>query len=660
MKKIFLILFLILAVSAQNKYLVYFSDKGITEAQFNEQPGKFFKQAELELSDRAIERRKKALGNDYIKFIDLPVNQNYVEQIESLGYKVDNVLNWFNAVSIFADSYELEKLRNLDFIKKIERVKTFKVKNNPIEQAEKPSAQSTISYDLNYGNSLAQSEFHDIPIAHDAGYNAEGVIIGFLDSGFNWRENPALMDLSVLYEYDYVYNDDVTANQPEDVAGQDGHGTAVFSIAAGFEEGRLIGPGYGAHFFLAKTENITSETNVEEDNFAAAVEDFEEMGADVITASLGYSVFDSGEESYTYEDMNGETTLVAQAYNYAFDLGVVTVAAAGNEGNSSWRHIISPADAFDVLAVGNVTISGELNSSSSSGPTADGRIKPEVTAMGTGTYHSNSGGSFSNFGSGTSFAAPLVAGMVGQLLSAYPHLNNKQVRNIILHSGDNFENPNNDIGYGLLSIKRALEFPNIQSDAGQYKINKMFLNEEIINNQEFKIYFRKNNDDWNSNRLTYLESGRYPVELPADFNMGDRITFYYTFQDTSGQIRRVPEDKNFIVTLGEDETGFITDIVEFPNEVSNNFILRQNYPNPFNIETTIDFISPREQFGKVVIYNMLGQKVKELFSGRVINGKTRLTWNGTNENGDIVSTGTYFYSVTLGNQVQTKKMILLK
>ncbi len=660
MKKILLILFLTLAVSAQNKYLVYFSDKGITEAQFKKQPQRFFKQAELELSDRAIERRKKALGNNYVKFIDLPVNQNYVEQIELLGYEIDNVLKWFNAVSIYAESKDLIQLRNLDFVKNIEKVKSFKVKRNTSEQIDKSPAQSSISYNLNYGNSLAQSELHDIPIAHNAGYSGQNVIIGFLDSGFNWREHPALMDLNVLYEYDYVFNDDVTANQVEDVPGQDGHGTAVFSIGAGFEEGRLIGPGYGAAFFLAKTENIASETNVEEDNFAAAVEDFEEMGADVITASLGYSIFDTGEESYTYEDMNGETTLVAQAYNYAFDLGVVTVAAAGNEGNTAWRHIISPADAFNVLAVGNVTISGELNSSSSRGPTADGRIKPEITAMGTGNYHATSGGTFSNFGSGTSFAAPMVAGMAAQLISAYPHLTNKQVRNIILHAGDNFEEPNNDIGYGLLSIKRALDFPNIQADAGQYKINKMFLNTEILNNQEFKIYFRKNSADWNSNRLTFLESGRYPVELPADFVIGDRVTFYYTFQDTSGQIRRVPEDKNFIVTLGEDETGFITDIVESPNEVSNDFILRQNYPNPFNIETTIDFISPREQFGKVIIYNTLGQKVKELFSGRVINGKTRLTWDGTNEIGEIVSTGTYFYSVILGNQAQTKKMILLK
>ncbi|MDZ7765430.1 MAG: S8 family serine peptidase [Melioribacteraceae bacterium] len=394
MKKIILFLILAFSLTAQEKYLIFFEDKGISEEQFNENPQRFYKTATTHLSEQAIERRKKKLGDNYITFKDFPVNQSYIDALKSSGIKVDNILKWFNAVSIYANDNQIASLKLLPFVDRIEKVKTFKV-DRIHDELEKESSVGRIStYNLDYGNSLPQNELHDIPIVHDAGFNGEGKIIGFLDSGFDWKEHPALRNLEVIYEYDYVFDDPNTANESEDVPGQDGHGTSVFSIAAGFDEGELVGPGYGASFMLAKTEDIGSEKKVEEDNFAAAVEDFEAMGADIITASLGYSLFDEGEGSYTYQDMDGKTTLVARAYNYAFELGVVTVAAAGNEGNSSWRHIISPADAFDVLAVGNVDTTGTLRGSSSRGPTADGRIKPEVTGMGTNNYRANSFGTY--------------------------------------------------------------------------------------------------------------------------------------------------------------------------------------------------------------------------------------------------------------------------
>jgi len=651
---IIIILSIGLNLNAQEKYFIFFTDKGITEENFNSQEKILFK-SQVQLTQKAIERRKKVLGENYIRYIDLPLNESYMIELENRGIKIEKKLKWFNAVSAYLDKTEINKISGLSFVRRIEKVKSFpssrieQLKTNPV-----PVTQSPL-YNLDYGQSLIQNEMHDIPIAHDAGFNGEGIIIGFLDTGFNWKEHPALKNLDVLYEYDYVQDDGVTSNQPGDAAGQDGHGTAVFSISAGFDNGILIGPGYGASFFLAKTEDIASEKRIEEDNFANAVEDFEMMGVDIITASLGYSIFDSGEGSYTYQDMNGQTTIVAQAYNYAYELGVVTVNAAGNEGLSNWKYVISPADAFGAIAVGNIDKSGQLNSTSSRGPTADGRIKPEVTAVGTRNFHAASGGSYNDFGSGTSFAAPMVAGMIAQLLSAYPYLTNDQVRNIVLQSGDNYETPNNDVGYGRMSILRALNTPNIwQYDSNQYRVNKMFLDEDIFFNEEFGIYYNKANDDWQFSNFEQSSSGYYTFDVPNYFVTGDTINFYYTYRNTGNQLIREPQDKNYTFILSQISHR------EEHEPLTNTFLLYQNYPNPFNSQTRIEFESPRSDYAQVIIYNILGQQVKELFNGVVAKGITRLTWDGTDNSGRNVATGPYLYSVKMNGQVLSKKMMLLK
>lgn len=654
---IFLIIIILsigLNLTAQEKYFIFFTDKGITEANFNSQEKTLFK-SQVQLTQKAIDRRKKVLGENYIRYIDIPLNERYMIELENHGIKIEKELKWFNAVSAYLNEFEINEISGLSFIKDIKKVRSFPANN--IEQIKTNPEQTVQSqkYTLDYGQSLAQNEMHDIPIAHEAGFNGNGVIVGFLDTGYNWKEHPALKNLDVLYEYDYVKNDEVTSNQPGDAPGQDSHGTAVFSIAAGYSEGELVGPGYGASFFLAKTEDIATEKRIEEDNFAKAVEDFEMMGVDVITASLGYSLFDPGEGSYTYQDMNGQTTVVAQAYNYAYELGVVTVNAAGNEGLSSWRHIISPADAFGVIAVGNIDLNGQLNSTSSRGPTADGRIKPEVTATGTRIYHAESAGGFSNFGSGTSFAAPMVAGMAAQLLSAYPYLTNDQVRSIILQSGDNYETPNNDVGYGRMSILRALNAPNIwQYDSNQYRVNKMFLDEDILFNEEFGIYYRKANNDWQFHNFGQSISGYYTLDVPDDFITGDTINFYYTYRNTDDQLIREPQDKNYTFVLSQISHR------EEHEPLTNTFLLYQNYPNPFNSQTRIEFESPKSDYAQVIIYNILGQQVKELFNGVVVKGITRLSWDGTDNSGRNVATGPYLYSVKLNGQVLSKKMMLLK
>lgn len=644
-----------LNTSAKEKYFIFFIDKGITEETFNTQDKIFFK-SQVQLSEKAIERRKKVLGENYIRFIDIPLNETYISEIENRGIKIEKRLKWFNAVSAYLSESEISKISGLSFIQRIEKVKLLPAKRN--DQLKSSSSENyfqSLKYSLDYGKSLAQNELHHIPIVHDAGFNGQDVIIGFLDSGFNWKEHPALKNLDVLYEYDYVQDDDITSDQPGDAPGQDGHGTAVFSIGAGFDNGNLIGPAYGASFFLAKTENIAIESHVEEDNFAKAVEDFEMMGVDIITASLGYSIFDPGEGSYTYQDMNGNTTIVTKAYNYAYELGVITVIAAGNEGQSSWGHIIAPSDAFNVISVGNIDKNGLLNSTSSRGPTADGRIKPEVTAVGTRNFHAASGGGYNDFGSGTSFSAPMAAGMIAQLLSAYPYLTNDQVRDIVLQSGDNYETPNNDVGYGRMSILRALNTPNIwQYDSNLYRINKMFLSEDILFDEDFRIYYKKENYDWQFFNFEESSSGYYTFDVPEIFITGDTISFYYTYRTTGNQLVREPQDKNYTFVLSP------VNHREEREPLTNTFLLYQNYPNPFNSQTRIEFESPKSDYAQVIIYNILGQQIKELFNGVVVKGITKLSWDGTDNSGRNVATGPYLYSVKINGQVLSKKMMLLK
>lgn len=664
MKNLIVILFVLITTFAQDKYLIYFNDKGITKESFHENSTRFYKNSSIQLSEKAIERRKKVLGENYITYKDVPINQTYIDAISENGIHIINKLKWFNAVSAYLTSNQLQKVKQLDFVKNVKKVRILKTQRSVFNNSKSNSpVNGSLVYNLDYGKSFTQDTLHDIPIVHDAGYSGQDIIIGFLDSGFNWEEHPALDSLDVLYEYDYIQGDFETKDQEGDVIGQDAHGTAVFSIGAGFDEGELIGPAYGASFLLAKTDDIGTETRTDEDNFVAAVEDFEALGADIITASLGYSIFDTEAESYDYSDMDGKTTLVAQAYNTAFDLGVVTVNAAGNEGNNAdWGyHIISPADAFNVISVGNVLSNGKLNSSSSRGPTADGRLKPEVVAMGTYNYHAVSGGLYSSSGVGTSFSAPMVAGMIGQLLSAYPYLTNRQVRNIVLHSGDNYETPNNYFGYGLMSAVQALNYPNVwEYEPNKFKINKMFLGITVSDDSIFEMHYKVNDNVWERETINSTEGDIFPSKFSSTVQADDEITFYYTYNDSSGSVVREPVDHNYFVKLSESNVGFTTDITEYPDELTKEYQLYQNYPNPFNPTTTIEFASPKSGFGKVVIYNILGQKVRELYSGRVVKGLTKLIWNGTNEKGEAVSSGTYIYSVIVDGQNFSKKMMLLK
>ena len=270
-------------------------------------------------------------------------------QIRQRGIRIENTLRWFNAVTAYLTPQQADDIAALPFVSSVVPVKTFAVRNPSVAEesfSRRLRKSTTDRYD--YGTSVTQMQSINAVAVHNIGISGRGVLVGMLDDGFRWKEHPALKNSSVVAEYDFIQKDSVTANQAGDRGDQDWHGTYTMSVLGGFENGELIGPAFNARFILGKTEYVPSETNVEEDNWAAAIEWMEQKGVDVVSSSLGYNTFDSTDSkgvpqySYTYQDMNGRTAVTTKAAVIAARKGVVVVNAMGNEANNSWHYLIKP------------------------------------------------------------------------------------------------------------------------------------------------------------------------------------------------------------------------------------------------------------------------------------------------------------------------------
>lgn len=676
MKSFLSIIFILAMFSSlmgQTKYFIFFTDKNIDNSVLLKKNSSLFVEAEKNLSSKALERRKKVMGEDnYITYEDLPLSSDYIQSIEKLGIKIIHKLKWFNAVSCYLTDEQLYKVKNLPFVKSIEKVKTLKIVQ-PItytEQISVPKRLTKTSHLLNYGLSYNQNMLSEIPLVHDLGINGNGVLIGLLDTGYRWKKHPALKNVKVIAERDFIQGDDITENDSSkgDAPNQDRHGTAVFSIIGGFDEGNLIGPAYGSEFLLAKTEYIPSETHIEEDNYAAALEWMEALGVDITSSSVGYNTFDPETYSYTFKDMDGSTTIVAKAANLAFERGVSTFTAAGNEGNSDWGakygdnkygKIVSPADAFNIISVGAVDSNNNIMSFSSRGPTYDGRIKPELVAQGADVYFANTTGTY-GFGNGTSYATPIAAGIAALLKSAYPHLTNYQIRQIMLESGDNSETPDNHRGYGLISARRVISFPNLEKINNQFLLNKIFVDTLFDKSKPVFIYYKVGNENFQENKMNYDGKLKYKFTFPA-VSQGSKITFYFLYEKKNGQTRDPLKgfyEFYYGSLLIHYNVYSVIDTLE--KETNLDYYLYNNYPNPFNKQTRIEYYSVDNSYAELSVYNFLGERIKTIFTGNSLKGKNVFYWKGDNEEDRNVTSGVYFYVLKVKDKIFSKKMIYLK
>ena len=447
MKKYFLfvtIIFLLNKASASEKMWIYFTDKDNSGQN-------------ITLDDKAIQRRLKVDIKD--TWYDRPVAQSYIAVMEELGAVIHNKSRWLNAVSITSDINIINEISLLPFVKKTVPVAVYKKNKREFSQLQSSRKLSVID-SLDYGYAQEQIEQINCHTAHQAGYTGQGVRVLILDTGFN-TERSVFDSLTIIDEWDFINNDGNTENEANDYSSQHNHGTMVFSTLAGYDPGNLIGPAFGAEFLLAKTEDVTNESQVEEDNYVAALEWGEQLGADIMSSSLGYL------DWYSYCDMDGNTGVTTIAVDIATSLGMLCITSAGNWGTSSpppnpcdtlYYYISAPADADSVISVGAVNSNGEIASFSSHGPTYDGRIKPEVGARGVSTWGVNANSDSYRTGSGTSLSAPLVSGAAAVILSAHSDWTPMQVREAMMMTADRVDNPDNNYGYGVIDVMAAIDY----------------------------------------------------------------------------------------------------------------------------------------------------------------------------------------------------------
>lgn len=564
--KYFLWIFLfgfITTLSGQTKdyYFVTFTDKGILPTDnLNDHP-QYLDAALNAISEKSKERRAKHRGTDNIvDYDDVPVNKDYLCKLQCEGATIRYTLKWFNAALVATDSVRADQFKLLPFVKGIEKYGTVSDDSELAQMASEHKKGNEYDSAGFYGNSLLQLEMSTIPEVHDLGYKGSGILIGMLDSGFDWQHHEAFQNTNILDVFDFVFKDSVVSNEQNDTDGQDAHGTYCFSITGGYKPGQLIGVAHESTFLLAKTEDGRSETRVEEVNYAAALEWMDSIGVDITSSSLGYTKYD--DQEYTYERLDGKTALVSQAVDKAFERGITTLTAAGNEGNKEWQYLSAPADAFNVISVAAVSTINDPAYFTSKGPTFDNRLKPDIATLGISVFgiatNTQKGYVFKN---GTSSATPIAAGVAALLLEAHPHLLNHQIKDILIKSGDLFFFPDTTLGSGLISALKALTFPNIDATNNEYLLHKL-IPDAHNDNPEVFIHIINQGDYVDSLKMNALNDRIFTVDLTTLLD-NHTYDFYFSYNNINGAYEtEKPEIGYYRLTIGEDVVGY-TELMAF-------------------------------------------------------------------------------------------------
>lgn len=424
---------------------------------FNDKPNfqYYFDNPLQMLSQRALDRRTNQ--NIPLDIKDVPIHQLYVDQITAaVGITVKAKSKWMNAVHIRGTQTDIAALTGLSFVNHVEYANhslNLKGSISPKTEANSQNKFQNILVNYNYGTSATQIQMLNGHILHQQDYTGAGKIIAIMDAGFPGVNTTApfqrLFDNNlILGGYDFV------ARTTNPYVGFQ-HGTQVLSTMGGYVDGQLVGTAPNASYYLFRTEDSATENPIEESNWVEAAEMADSLGVDVINTSLGYFEYDNPAYNYTYADMNGITSFISRGANIAFSRGMICVTSAGNSGGTSEPHIGVPADALTTLSVGAVT-AGEVRAGFSSiGPTSDGRIKPDVMAMGVNSVVATETGAITT-GSGTSFSGPILAGALTSFWSAFPMATNSEIIQFIKESADRFSIPDNLYGYGIPDFQLAL------------------------------------------------------------------------------------------------------------------------------------------------------------------------------------------------------------
>ncbi len=450
-------------ISAGQPWWVFFKDKGPTALQ-----------KPVVLSSETW--RRLNLRGRTNPWLDIPVYQNYLDSLRDLKFTIRTTSRWLNAASVEVPALASTlTLAALSFVKDIRPLaRGLRHERLPVDES---LWKSTAGH---YGESLLQNELLNLPVLHTEGWNGAGVIIAIFDAGFTYANNPVFSSLLVDKTYDFVARE-ITVD-----GSYSSHGTACLGLIGGYLPNYFIGAAYQARFLLARTEDATSETPAEEDNWVAALEWADANGADIISSSLVYRDFDPPANSYPPSAMDGQTAVITIATDTAATRGILVVNAMGNEGPDSLS-LWAPADGRHVLSVGAINAGGLITSFSSRGPTADGRIKPEVVTLGEQVYLPKETSGFQR-GDGTSFATPMIAGAAALVLQSNPHLTPDSVIALFRSAGDQFSAPNITYGWGVPNVKSIVNLVG----PGEPLAGKPFVAPNPIQSGYFDFYLGKN------------------------------------------------------------------------------------------------------------------------------------------------------------------------
>lgn len=420
--------------SPRYRFRVYLNTKG--EAGYRVDKPEAF------LSAEAIDRRERM--GIAIEADDWPIAPAILDQLARTGVKPILTSKWMQTVVVESEDYGVEQtLRQLPMVDSVRFVWQGEP-TTPLDRAESrerltPTKEPKKSP---YGYALEQIKLLNGLKLHRAGFRGQGMRVAVIDAGFLNVDRISMFDsLHLLGTYNVV-------SPQQSVFAEDEHGTKVLSCLAANAPGWMVGTAPEASYWLIKSEDSRSEYPIEEDYYVAALEFADSVGVAVITSSLGYFAFDVDSMSYTQADLDGRTAFISRAAHRAVEKGLLLFSSAGNEGNGTWEKITFPADTEGVLTVGSVTSQKERSRFSSKGLTADGRIKPDLVALGSGSCVVIGSGEIS-YGSGTSFATPILAGMGICLWQALPQLTPQELIDLLRQSGSRAERPDAELGYGL-------------------------------------------------------------------------------------------------------------------------------------------------------------------------------------------------------------------
>lgn len=507
MRNIFLIIFTFLFTStfAQNHYAVELKEKS------NDRVVHFTLHPEEMLTQRAITRRENQKIS--IDAIDVPIDLELIEQCRATGATILSKSKWLNTIYLTATDTQKIELESLDFV---ENITSVEIVNSSKRRRYYP--KDIAKTNSSYGESDEFTKQINADFLHKKGFTGDEIQIAVLDAGFPGVDTTEpfteLMDRNgVLGGYNYI-------DDNEDIFSLNGHGTMVLSTMAVNKPISYLGTAYDANYWLFITEDDPNETPQEEFNWIEAIEFADSVGVDVVNSSLGYYNFDLPFTSYTYDDMDGKTTFITRAASIGGQKGIIVVISAGNEGDKTWKYIGAPADAENIISVGAVKSSGSIAPFSSYGPTADGRIKPDVSAMGYSVPVYNQYGTLST-SDGTSFSSPILAGSVACLRQAFPNASVSAIIDAIRSSADNYTTPDDRTGYGIANLEGAYKILNGELNLEKFDISKLL----ISPNPVVDIVYINGIDSSNYNYKIIDASGRQIKIGNGNFKDGVDISY---------------------------------------------------------------------------------------------------------------------------------------